>query len=172
MKRAWLYAGLTVILAIGACLAQAPNPAAPQAPGPGAAAPQGGRGGFGGTIELGPDDQPAFPDPPAGFNVRRENIPHGEMTDIEYDSKSLGTRRQIRVYTPPGYSAKRKYPVIYLLHGLGWNDLEWTRERHADIVVDNLIGATTFDRLAGGVVHSDAGTETADAGAEHCTPHS
>jgi enterochelin esterase-like enzyme len=88
---------------------------------------------------LGPDDKPAFADPPAGFNVRRDNIPHGELTDIEYDSKSLGTRRQIRVYTPPGYSAKRKYPVIYLLHGLGWNDLEWTKERHADVVIDNML---------------------------------
>jgi enterochelin esterase-like enzyme len=88
---------------------------------------------------LGPDDKPAFPDPPAGFNVRRDNIPHGKLTDLEYDSKTLGTRRQIRVYTPPGYSANRKYPVLYLLHGLGWNDLEWTQIRHADTVIDNLL---------------------------------
>jgi enterochelin esterase-like enzyme len=96
-------------------------------------------GGFGGAIVLGPDDKPAFPDPPAGFNVRRDNIPHGEMMDVQYDSKTLGTRRQIRVYLPPGYSADRKYPTIYLQHGLGWNDLEWTQVRHADIVMDNLI---------------------------------
>src|SRR5437879_6252923 len=84
--------------------------------------PGGGRGGgFGGTIELGPDDKPAFPDPPAGFNIKRDNIPHGEMMDVEYDSKTLGTRRQIRVYLPPGYSSDRKYPTTYLLHGLGWN---------------------------------------------------
>jgi enterochelin esterase-like enzyme len=88
---------------------------------------------------LGPDDKPAFPDPPAGFNVRRDDIPHGEMLDVPYDSKTLGTRRQIRVYLPPGYSADRKYPTLYLQHGLGWNDLEWTQMRHADIVMDNLI---------------------------------
>jgi enterochelin esterase-like enzyme len=88
---------------------------------------------------LGPDDKPAFPDPPAGFNVKRDNIAHGELTHVQYDSKTLGTRRRIRVYTPPGYSANRKYPVIYLLHGLGWNDLEWTEVRHAEVVIDNLL---------------------------------
>jgi enterochelin esterase-like enzyme len=146
MKRAWCFALFTAVLAGGTCLAQtgeAPvdSQGAPgqQAPAPGAPAPQAGRGGFGGPIELGPDDKPAFPDPPAGFNVKRDNIPHGELTAVQYDSKTLGTRRQIRVYLPPGYSPNRKYPVLFLLHGLGWNDLEWTEMRHADIVMDNLI---------------------------------
>ena len=157
MKRALFFALLTAVLAIGTCLAQTgtpsndsnaavgQNPAAQQAPGPGAAAPQGvgrggARGGFGGgPIELGPDDKPAFPDPPAGFDARRDNIPHGELTAVQYDSKTLGTRRQIRVYTPPGYSANRRYPVLYLLHGIGGNDLEWTRACHADVVIDNLL---------------------------------
>jgi enterochelin esterase-like enzyme len=98
-----------------------------------------GRGGFGGAIELGPDDKPAFPDPPAGFNIKRDTIPHGELKAVQYDSKTLGTRRQIRVYTPPGYSDDRKYPTLYLLHGMGWNNLEWTQQRHADVVIDNLL---------------------------------
>jgi enterochelin esterase-like enzyme len=88
---------------------------------------------------LGPDDKPAFPDPPAGFNVKRENIPHGELTPVEYDSKSLGTRRRMRVYTPPGYSTERKYPVLYLLHGIGGTDTEWTQSCHANNVIDNLL---------------------------------
>ena len=117
--------------------------AAVQAPAGGAPAPQAGgragRGGFGGPIELGPDDKPAFPDPPAGFNVTRENIPHGELTPVEYDSKSLGTRRRMRVYTPPGYSTDRKYPVLYLLHGIGGTDTEWTAACHANNVIDNLL---------------------------------
>src|SRR5262249_35364797 len=75
----------------------------------------GGRGGFGGPIELGPDDKPAYPEPPTGFNVKRDEIAHGEVKAAEYDSKSLGTRRQARVYTPPGYSTEKKYPVLYLL---------------------------------------------------------
>src|SRR4029079_4407668 len=96
-------------------------------------------GGSAGPIVLGPDDRPAFPDPPTGFNVKRDDIPHGEMMDVPYDSKTLGTRRQIRVYLPPGYSTDRKYPTIYLQHGLGWNDLEWTHVRQPDIVLENLI---------------------------------
>ena len=61
----------------------------------------------------------AYPVPPEAFNVAREDIPHGELKVVEYDSKTLGIRRPLRVYTPPGYSADRKYPVLYLQHGLG-----------------------------------------------------
>jgi len=99
----------------------------------------GARGGFGGPIELGPDDKPAYDEPPAGFNVKRDDIPHGEIKAVQYDSKSLGTRRQLRVYTPPGYSSDKKYPVLYLLHGIGGNDREWLRACHADNVIDNLL---------------------------------
>jgi len=98
-----------------------------------------GRGGFGGPIELGPDDKPAFPDPPAGFNTKREDVPHGGLTPVEYDSKSLGTHRRMRVYTPPGYTTNRKYPVLYLLHGIGGTDTEWTEACHANNVIDNLL---------------------------------
>ena len=100
---------------------------------------RGGRGGFGGPIELGPDDKPAFDDPPAGFRTRREDIPHGELTTVQYDSKSAGMRRQMLVYTPPNYSADRKYPVFYLLHGIGGNEREWQRACSADNVLDNLL---------------------------------
>ena len=99
----------------------------------------GGRGGFGGPIVLGPDDKPAFADPPAGFRARRENIRRGELTTVQYDSKSVGMRRQMLVYAPPGYSADRKYPVLYLLHGIGGNEREWQRSCSADNVLDNLL---------------------------------
>jgi enterochelin esterase-like enzyme len=97
------------------------------------------RGGFGGPIELGPDDKPAFADPPAGFNARRENVPHGEPTMVEYDSKTVGTRRKMLVYTPPGYSTDRKYPVLYLLHGIGGDETEWQRLCHPENIFDNLL---------------------------------
>jgi enterochelin esterase-like enzyme len=45
----------------------------------------------------------------------------------------------MRIYTPPAYSASRRYPVLYLLHGIGGNDQEWTRLCHADVVMDNLL---------------------------------
>jgi hypothetical protein len=69
----------------------------------------------------------AYPVPPEGFNVARDNIAHGEVKLVEYDSKTLGIRRPLRVYTPPGYSTARKYPVLYLQHGLGNTSTEWVQ---------------------------------------------
>jgi enterochelin esterase-like enzyme len=43
------------------------------------------------------------------------------------------------VYTPPGYSAARRYPVLYLLHGIGGNETHWTQFGAADSILDNLI---------------------------------
>jgi enterochelin esterase-like enzyme len=94
---------------------------------------------FGGQIELGPDDKPAFADPPEGFKTRRENIPHGEVEMIEYDSKTVGTRRKMLVYTPPGYSNDRPYPVLYLLHGIGGDETEWQRFCQPETILDNLL---------------------------------
>lgn len=93
---------------------------------------------FGGPIVLGPDDKPAS-DPPAGFDVKRENIPHGNLEMIEYDSKTVGTTRKMQVYTPPGYSKEIKYPVLYLLHGIGGDETEWQRLCTPNVLLDNLI---------------------------------
>ena len=57
--------------------------------------PERGRGrGFGGPIVLGADDKPAFPAPPDGFDKAREGIAHGKVEIVEYDSKSVGTKRK------------------------------------------------------------------------------
>ncbi len=76
-------------------------------------------GGFGGPIELGPDDIAFYDAPPEGFKSARENIPHGKLELIEYPSKTVGTTRKANVYTPPGYSSEKKYPVLYLLMASG-----------------------------------------------------
>ncbi|MBI3417658.1 MAG: esterase family protein [Verrucomicrobia bacterium] len=94
---------------------------------------------FGGPIVLGPDDKPAFADPPAGFDVKRESIAHGKSEMVEYDSKSVGTKRKMFVYTPPGYSKERKYPVLYLLHGIGGDETEWQRFAPPEVILDNLL---------------------------------
>ena len=90
-------------------------------------------------IALGPDDVRAVPDAPDGFNARRDGIPHGRLEMIEYDSKTVGTRRKMLVYTPPGYSAATKYPVLYLLHGIGGDETEWQRFTKPENILDNLI---------------------------------
>lgn len=96
------------------------------------------RVGFGGPIELGPDDTPVFNDPPAGFRDKRDHVAHGTITAVQYDSKTLSTRREMLVYTPPGYSPDKKYPIIYLLHGLNSGAGQWPYWVRADYVVDNL----------------------------------
>lgn len=91
------------------------------------------------AIELGPDDKPAYDAPPAGFNAQREGIPHGKLEMIEYDSKTVGTKRKMQVYTPPDYSADKKYPVLIILHGIGGDETEWQRFSNVDAMMNNLI---------------------------------
>ncbi|MEO7889760.1 MAG: alpha/beta hydrolase-fold protein, partial [Vicinamibacterales bacterium] len=112
--------------------APAPTPAAAAQPSttqPAAAGVRAGRGGgLAPTAPQAPEENmAAYPVPPEGFKTERPNIPHGELKVVEYDSKTLGTRRLMRVYTPPGYSTDRKYPVLYLHHGLGNTSTEWLR---------------------------------------------
>ena len=90
-------------------------------------------------VKLNPDDVPAFPEPPAGIDKRRDDVPHGKLEMISYESKTVGTTRKMNVYTPPGYSKDTKYPVLYLLHGIGGDETEWERFAHPDVMLDNLI---------------------------------
>lgn len=84
--------------------------------------------------------QPAdtFPAPPKDFDKKRENIARGKVESVEYDSTTVGIQRKARVYTPPGFSTDRKYPVLYLLHGIGGDENEWMRGGTPDAILDNL----------------------------------
>ena len=119
----------------------APAPSASTQPaGPAGGRRGGGRGGFGGPITLGPDDKEAFAKAPEGFDQPRDGIEHGKLEQVDYDSKTVGVKRWMEVYTPPGYSKNKKYPVLYLLHGIGGNEKkEWTRQGVANVILDNLI---------------------------------
>lgn len=76
--------------------------------------------------------------PPVGFDVFQDGIKHGKLDTISYDSKTVGTARRAVVYLPPGYSKKKNYPVLYLLHGIGGDEYEWLRNGHPDRILDNL----------------------------------
>jgi enterochelin esterase-like enzyme len=118
-------------------LSSAQEPAAPPPAAPGG--PQGARARMSRPVVLQPDDVPAFAEAPEAIFERREAIPHGKLELIEYDSKTVGTRRKMNVYTPPGYSTDKKYPVVYLLHGIGGDETEWIRFAHPVELFDNLI---------------------------------
>lgn len=109
--------------------------APPPAP-PAAGRARGGRGAP--PIVLGPDDKPLVPPAPEGFNVVRDGIARGKLEMVDYESKSVGTRRRALVYTPPGYTPDRKYPVLYLLHGIGGDEEEWRKGAKPEVILDNL----------------------------------
>jgi enterochelin esterase-like enzyme len=92
-------------------------------------------------VVLASDDVRAFPDAPAGFDSAPTNGLVGRTEVFEYDSTVTGACRKAVVYLPPHYSSDRKYPVLYLLHGIAGNEWEWSGYVHADAVVDNLIAA-------------------------------
>ena len=66
---------------------------------------------------------------PAGFDVFQPDIPHGKIDTVLYPSRTVGVNRKTLIYTPPGYSKKTKYPVLYLLHGIGGDEKEWLKKR-------------------------------------------
>ncbi len=70
-------------------------------------------------------------------------VPHGTVRLYSYQSRSLGTLRSLRVYTPPGYdqNPEARYPVLYLLHGWGDSEGTWTDLGRANLILDNLIAA-------------------------------
>src|SRR6266851_439678 len=87
----------------------------------------------------GKDDKPKeLPAAPKGFDGKRDKIDQGKVETVEYDSKTVGVKRKMVVYTPPGYSKDKKYPVLYLLHGIGDDETGWQQKGAADIILDNL----------------------------------
>jgi len=75
---------------------------------------------------------------PEGYDVARPGTAKGKIDTITYASKSVGSNRKALVYTPPGYDKNKKYPVLYLLHGIGGDHLEWFNGGKPNVILDNL----------------------------------
>lgn len=78
-----------------------------------------------------------------------KNVPHGQVREIPYFSKSNNSMRRCFVYTPPGYDQDltTRYPVLYLQHGGGEDETGWSNQGRANLIMDNLIAegkATPF----------------------------
>ena len=82
--------------------------------------------------------QPMEKEGPKGFDQVRAGIATGKLDSVQYESKTVGTTRKALVYTPPGYSRKKKYPVLYLLHGIGGDEKEWLKGGSPQVILDNL----------------------------------
>src|SRR5688500_5542129 len=69
-----------------------------------------------------------------------KDVPHGNMQQVLFPSKSTNTSRAAFVYTPPGYEkGNTKYPVLYLQHGWGENETSWGVQGRANLIMDNMI---------------------------------
>ena len=70
-----------------------------------------------------------------------KNVPHGQVREHIYYSKTNDTMRRCFVYTPPGYDddLNKRYPVLYLQHGGGENETGWSAQGKAGLIMDNLI---------------------------------
>jgi enterochelin esterase-like enzyme len=92
------------------------------------------RSGTQSTVEL--------PGADANFHSFDPKVAHGAVSVIEYWSEALGAKRRAHVYTPPGYfRSTQNYPVLYLVHGAGDSDNNWTSTGHANYILDNLMAA-------------------------------
>ena len=84
---------------------------------------------------------------PAGFDIALTAIPHGKIDTIIYDSKTVGNKRKALIYTPPGYSKDKKYPVLYLLHGIGGDQKEWLTGGQPQVILDNLYAENKLEPM-------------------------
>ncbi|MFZ2794165.1 MAG: alpha/beta hydrolase-fold protein [Prolixibacteraceae bacterium] len=80
--------------------------------------------------------------PEEGLDIyETKDVPHGDIRNRTYFSKTTGTWRRLNIYVPPGYdkSEKSRYPVLYIQHGGGEDERGWVVQGKTDIILDNLI---------------------------------
>ena len=82
-----------------------------------------------------------------GFDSLRTDIAHGKIDTVAYKSKTVGTTRKFVIYTPPGYSKNKKFPVLYLLHGIGGDEYEWLNGGQPQIILDNLYAENKIEPM-------------------------
>ena len=81
-----------------------------------------------------------IPAPDQDFYAMK-NVPHGQLREVFFHSKSTDSERRAFVYTPPRYdqNLEERYPVLYLQHGYGENEYGWGAQGCANVIMDNLI---------------------------------
>jgi enterochelin esterase family protein len=72
-----------------------------------------------------------------------QDVPHGQVREVWYNSKVTGSWRHVLVYLPPNYDTqtKERYPMLYLQHGAGEDETGWVRQGNANFILDNLTAA-------------------------------
>ena len=91
-----------------------------------------GAGRWGSGIEIPAKDQDFY---------ALKNVPHGQLREVHYFSKTRNSTRHCFVYTPPDYDKdpSQRFPVLYLQHGMGEDETGWGNQGRANLIMDNLI---------------------------------
>lgn len=91
-----------------------------------------GAGRWGSGIEIPAHDQTFY---------ALKNVPHGQVSELNYHSEITGAWRRCFVYTPPCYdnAGDKRYPVLYLQHGSFEDETGWAEQGKAGLILDNLI---------------------------------
>lgn len=89
-------------------------------------------------------------------------VPHGTVSRVWYNSSSLGMERRLTVYTPAGYEVgSKRYPVFYLLHGMGGDEEAWIALGRAAQILDNLIAQGKAEPMIVVMTNGNAAQEAA-----------
>lgn len=93
-----------------------------------------GAGRWGSGIEIPAHDQEFY---------ALKNVPHGQISELNYYSEITRSWRRCFVYTPPCYDTgnEKRYPVLYLQHGSFEDETGWSGQGKAGLILDNLIAA-------------------------------
>ena len=77
------------------------------------------------------------------------DVKHGNVSKVWYDSPLLGMERRMTIYTPAGYNPadEKRYPVLYLLHGMGGDEDAWGELGRATMILDNMIAAGRIEPM-------------------------
>ena len=84
-----------------------------------------------------------IPEGPEGDYYRpQQGIAHGQVRSIYYYAKATEEWRHALVYTPAEYEkGKKRYPVLYLQHGMGEDETGWSKQGRMQHIMDNLIAS-------------------------------
>lgn len=90
------------------------------------------------------------------------DVPHGSLAKVWYNSPTLGMDRRLTVYTPAGYETSgKRYPVFYLLHGMGGDENAWSELGRAAQILDNLIAQGKAEPMIVVMTNGNAALEAA-----------
>ena len=90
------------------------------------------------------------------------DVPHGTVSKVWYDSPALGMNRRLTIYTPAGYEMSgKRYPVFYLLHGMGGDENAWSELGRATQILDNLIAQGQAEPMIVVMTNGNAALEAA-----------